>query len=334
MSYTSKFGVISQSDFSPSSILQNPHVQTILPKYLIKIATPAFVFERVTTPDKDFVDLAWMMPANTKNLKGVVVLFHGLQGSCESHYIQHLVAALKKANFGAVLMHFRGCSKEPNLTPKAYHSGAIFDPEFIIPLVKRRYPSLPLLTVGFSLGGNMLMKLITARSDLPIEASVCVSAPLDLSASSLAINRGFSRVYQWHLMKSMKSNLIKKMALVDMQSALHIGSKDVASMRTFEEFDNDVTAVLHGFVDAKDYYTKCSALKDLPLIKHPTLILHAADDPFMNQDVIPSATLINRHVAYELSQFGGHVGFLNNIWGTNRLWLPSRITQFFNEILC
>ena len=327
------FGRLVEASFKPAPWLKNAHLQTILPKFVLSTPRIQFVNERVTTPDQDFIDLAWAMPGEASTLKATVVLFHGLEGSAESHYITHLVSALLTHNIGCVVMHFRGCSGEPNLRPIAYHSGATFDAEFIIPFVKSRYAHLPLFAVGFSLGANMLMKLMAKRDDLPIQASVCVSAPLDLAASSNTMQRGFARLYQYHLLKSMKRNLLHKMQLVDMSQCLAVSAQEIAAMRTFYEFDDRITAILHGFNDANDYYKQCSALPDLPLIKKPTLILHAQDDPFMDATVIPHPSLINRHVAYELSQYGGHVGFINGMSGSNKFWLATRIPQFLREYL-
>lgn len=338
MTHKTRFGDITHSSFNPSSLLRNKHMQTIFPKYAIKAKKLPLVRERISTPDNDFIDVDWMLPNLPAPPRAIVVLFHGLEGSSQSHYIQHLLSELKQRNIAAVVMHFRGCSGESNLTTKAYHSGATFDPLFFIPLVKKRYPSLPLFTAGFSLGGNMLMKLLASdeykAQTKTIRASVCVSAPLNLSASAKAINDGFARVYQAHLMKSMKRNLLEKMDKVDFSDTLKVSKTVIATMRTFREFDEHITAPLHGFLGADDYYSRCSAIYDLPKITTPTLIIHAADDPFMNKDVIPSKKLISPYLAYELNEYGGHVGFLTNLFGINKLWLPSRIGDFFEEQLC
>lgn len=331
--FETRYGQIAPAKFTPSDWLKNPHLQTILPKFVIAEPNISFIHERIATPDADFIDLAWSIPDQKVALKGIVILFHGLEGSSRSHYIKHLVSTLNAAGFGSVVMHFRGCAGEPNLTPRAYHSGATFDPEFIVPIVKARYQKLPLFAVGFSLGGNMLMKLMARHAYLPIAASVCVSAPLDLAASSCAMQVGFSKVYQWHLMKSMKANLLRKMQTLDISSYVKVNQADILHMKTFVEFDDHVTSVLHGYKDADDYYRQCSALKDLSRIQKPTLIIHAEDDPFMDKQVIPTPDLINQHVAYELSSYGGHVGFLQSIYGDRKLWLPDRITHFLSEFV-
>jgi len=333
-SVKTKFGRISAANFKPKPWLQNAHVQTVLPKMLVRSPQVNYINERIKTPDSDFIDLAWAMPHKSVNVRGIAILFHGLEGSSQSHYIKHVIFELNAIGLGCVVMHFRGCSGEPNLTPIAYHSGATFDAQFLVPIIKARYADKPLFAVGFSLGGNMLMKLMAHHAYLPIKASICVSAPLNLAASSAAIQVGFSRVYQWHLMKSMKRNLLTKMQTVDMTASLKVSSADIAKMTTFFEFDEHITSVLHGFRDANDYYEKCSALHDLVLIDKPTLILHAKDDPFMDDRVIPGPPLINKHVAYELSEFGGHVGFLESLSARSKLWLPQRITHFLSEFLC
>lgn len=324
------FGRSRISSFVTPISLSNAHIQTIFPKFVLKYERNRYVRERVKTSDDDFIDLDWKLPSNMNSL---VVLFHGLEGSSRSHYIEYMVSTLHANRIGSVVMHFRGCSGEPNLQPISYHSGATFDAEFVIPLVKSRYPSIPLFAVGFSLGGNMLLKLISKQSNIPIQACVSVSAPLDLLASSEAINFGFSRFYQNHLMTSMKANLLKKMEKVDLSGILQIGKTEIKRLKTFREFDQHITSVLHGFDGADDYYLKCSAIFDLNKISKPTLIIHALDDPFMDERVIPDASQLNKNTAYEYSIRGGHVGFLKALSGQSRLWLPERICAFVLEQL-
>ncbi len=328
--FETQFGKITEAAFLPSSPFRNAHLQTLYPKLFLNQIEIDYVRERIKTPDDDFVELSWH---HVSLPKGMVIIFHGLEGSDQSHYVKHLVKACAANNLSTVVMHFRGCGSEVNLQPISYHSGATFDPLFIIPMLKKQYPHLPLFATGFSLGGNMLIKLLAEHEDLPIEAAVCVSAPLNLEASSKSINMGFSKVYQWHLMKSMKRNMITKMSKIDMSSHLSITSEDIKALSTFRQFDDHITSKLHGFLDAQDYYKKCSALPLLQSIKFPTLVLHAKDDPFMNADVIPETNKISDHVAYELSQFGGHVGFTQDSLRGHSLWLPHRIISFVEEFL-
>lgn len=325
-----RFGKIQEVDFKPNIGLRNPHIQTIYPRYFVPKPKVDYCRERINTPDNDFVDLDWALQDNRK---AMVIIFHGLEGSSQSHYVRHLTNHLLSQDYSVVVMHFRGCSGEINKQAIAYHSGAIFDPEFIVPIVKQRFPNIPLFAIGFSLGGNMLMKLMANRHFLPIDAAVCVSAPLDLKSSAQRINLGFSRIYQRHLLKSMKQNMAKKMACIDMSPWIKFDAKKLQTISTFWQFDNAITGPIHGYKNAQDYYKKCSALPDLVYINKPCLIIHAKDDPFMDNNVIPPTTQINRYIAYELSEYGGHVGFMENLGGANNLYLPSRISAFLNELV-
>lgn len=321
-----KFGACTEIDFAPPVLLRNKHLQTILPKFFLRTADIEYLNERVTTPDGDFVDLSWAL---TESMQAIVVIFHGLEGSAQSHYVRDVVETLHKHNYGAVVMHFRGCSNEANLRAISYHSGATFDPEFIVPLVKQRYPSLPFFALGYSLGANMLVNLLAKRPDLGIDAAVCIAAPLNLRASSEVIDSGFSRVYQWYLMKSMKQKALAKFDII--KPHISVDRNEIANMRSFREFDEALTSLLHGFSGADDYYHKCSGLGVLEQITTPCLIVHATDDPFMDDRVMPQSSSLNQYVAYEYSKYGGHVGFLQHMFGGDKTWLPIRVSSFFNE---
>jgi predicted alpha/beta-fold hydrolase len=332
--FKSKFGKVVSSTFNAPSWARNAHVQTIWPRYMIKKPELNTANERISTPDGDFLDIAWCMPDNilTKNAKGVVVIFHGLEGSVNSHYARHLINRLKDDGFIVALMHFRGCSHELNMTPRAYHSGETADPMQTILHVKKRYPALPIFAIGYSLGGNMLLKLLSETAGQKIIcAAIAVSAPLLLAECALRMQRGFSRLYQYYLLNSMKDNLLAKMQRFDMQSVLNINESKVKTLSTFREFDQDVTSRLHGFDGADDYYAHCSAMPMLKYITTNTLVLHSKDDPFMTEAVVPNDNQLSNTVAYELSERGGHVGFLHGTPFSPKLWLQERISQFLEE---
>jgi predicted alpha/beta-fold hydrolase len=332
--FKSTFGKVVPSAFKAPSWARNAHVQTIFPRFLVKKPELNIANERIETPDGDFLDIAWCLPENRppQSAKGVVVVFHGLEGSVNSHYARHLIKRLSDDGFIVALMHFRGCSHEVNLTPKAYHSGETVDPMQTINHAKARYPNLPVFAVGYSLGGNMLLKLLSDTAGQKIlSAAVAVSAPLLLAECALRMQRGFSRLYQYYLLKSMKSNLYNKMKRIDMRHLLSINEREVKSIATFREFDQEVTSQLHGFDGADDYYAKCSAMPMLKNITTKTLVLHAKDDPFMTEAVVPSDLQLSKSVAYELSEKGGHVGFLQGTPFAPKLWLQERISQFFHE---
>jgi hypothetical protein len=230
-------------------------------------------------------------------------------------------------------MHFRGCSGEINRRPRAYHSGETADPQHCIEWIKASYPQAKLFAAGFSLGGNMLLKLLGEQHNSAIAAAVSVSAPIQLSASAYAINRGIAKRYQSHLLKTMQQNLSLKMQSIDMRPHLALRADEVKNLTTFRSFDEHVTSRLHGFEGADDYYANASAMRFLKNINTPTLVLHAADDPFMDERVIPNTSQLSTSIAYELSHHGGHVGFVYGTLRTPRLWLPERIVSFFQEYL-
>jgi predicted alpha/beta-fold hydrolase len=325
-----QFGKIRQASFTPPWWASNAHAQTIYPKFFLGTPDISFIHQRIDTPDGDFLDLALNIP---ESATAIVLLFHGLEGSKDSHYIRHLSYELAQMGIASVVMHFRGCSGEVNKMPRAYHSGEVTDAQHTINWITQRYSHLKLFTVGFSLGGNMLLKLLSQPHQFPIEAAVSVSAPINLAASADTINRGFARAYQAHLLKSMKTTLLAKMQMMDMSAYLALNEEQIRQLNSFQAFDQHVTSQLHGFADAADYYQRASALPDLHKVNTPTLLLHAADDPFMDSRVIPSEDQLSPTLAYELSQAGGHVGFLGGTLRTPKLWLPQRITQFISEYL-
>jgi len=323
------FGDILPSPFVPARFYSQRHIQTIWPKYFLNSPTLNTKQERITTPDNDFLDLNWLMPQKPK---AIVLALHGLEGCIHSHYIKHLFSHLYSLNIGAVLMHFRGCSGETNKQPKAYHSGEVDDPYFALQLIQSRYQGLPIYAVGFSLGGNALLKLLAAFQPT-LNGCVAVSSPINLKASSVAINKGFSKVYQRHLLKSMKQKFINKMQSVDMSEYINVNEKQVAAFDSFFDFDEHLTAPLHGYAGANDYYKRASAKPDLHLINTKTLILHAEDDPFMDGQVIPQKEELSPSVAYELAEKGGHVGFMQRRSGKLCSYIPHRIASFIEELL-
>ncbi|MCS3454822.1 putative alpha/beta-fold hydrolase [Aeromonas sp. BIGb0405] len=320
--------MLTESHFRAPWWARNPHLQTILPKWLRRRPV-RYVAERFELPDGDFVDLAWSGPISTDN-RPLLVLFHGLEGSVESHYARGMLQHLQQRGEEAVLMHFRGCSGEPNRLLSAYHSGAIEDALALLAELARRFPGKPLLAVGYSLGGNMLVNLLARACPPALKAAAVVSAPMRLDACAHRVNQGFSKVYQRYLLGTMRAHLLSKLA-VHPQAAAHFRAGDIKGIRTLYQFDQQVTAPLHGFESADHYYQCCSGLPLLSQIAVPTLILHAADDPFMTHEVIPQAEHLSPSVQYELSQQGGHVGFVYGSPWRPRFWLEERISQWLGE---
>lgn len=295
---------------------------------------PKLEHEKFILSDGDFVDIAWHKKKDSQTNTPIVILFHGLTGSYKSPYIRGMMQALAKNGYKTVLMHFRGCYKEINNLPRAYHSGETGDAKEFIASLQQRFPKAPLYAVGYSLGGNMLLKLLgELKEKTPFKAAISVSAPMQLHVAADVVSTGFSRLYQKQLMDSLKRSLVRKYEKHDMQSILNFKQENIKNLKTFWEYDGIYTAPIHGFSSAEDYYTKCSSRQFIKDIHTRTLIIHSSDDPFMDDRVLPSKVDVPLSVTLELSKYGGHVGFIEGSFFKPDYWLEKRALEFFNNAL-
>jgi len=308
-------------DFTPARWLANPHIQTLWASTLRPTVPLKTQRERIELADGDFVDLDW----GTKQEGPVAIVFHGLEGSSRSGYVRGIMNAIQAAGWRTAVMNFRGCSGEANRLPRSYHSGDTGDINYVLQLIKQRYPDQPLVAIGYSLGGNALLKWLgETGADNFLDAAVAVSVPFDLDCAATTLrNSGFG-IYQNHLIKRLKATVKNKSHLLS-----NIINLDRAyAANNFHEFDDAVTAPLHGFKDVHDYYSRSSSRQYIPGIVTPTLIIHADDDPFMDSRSIPQSHEIPSSVRFELSMHGGHVGFIDN----KGYWLERRIPTFLNAL--
>ncbi|MAX33762.1 hypothetical protein SAMN05216571_103203 [Onishia taeanensis] len=318
------------ADFRPARGLANRHLQTLLPR-MLPAPRLAFDTEIVNLPDGDFVELAWGRPAPVAEDAPLFILFHGLEGSIKSPYAKGLMATAARLGWRSVLMHFRGCGKAPNRLPRAYHSGDTADAYWVLSQLAKRYPKAMKVAAGVSLGGNMLTKLVAEQGGdgLDLAGAIVISAPLDLAASADALNHGFAKVYQRHLLKDLKRKITAKMRLGPLPVTLT--PHQLKELDTFWAYDNEVTAPLHGFSSASDYYARASAGRLLGNIELPMLMLHAADDPFMPADLFESLPTPADSVRVEIAKHGGHVGFIESHHGRPRSWLLRRVARQLDD---
>lgn len=318
--------MITHSDFRPPVWLRNPHFQTLW-AYTVRSRIKIDVRrERVELPDGDFIDLDW----NTCDSGPIVIILHGLSGSIKSHYAKSTLRALGRCGMRGVLMNFRGASGEPNRLPRGYHGGETGDLSTVIETLRRREPGTPIAAVGFSLGGNVLLKWLGEQGeDCPARAAVAVSVPLDLDLTTVRLTRGFSRLYQRHILNCLKRDMRIKSRVID----LPFDMQKLAQVTSFRQFDDLITAPLHGFRNAAEYYKRCSARRYLGDIARPTLILHALDDPFIPPSVLPYESELTPQTTVELSRHGGHVGFIEEAIADKKGWLETRITDYLNHHL-
>jgi len=322
------------SAFKASFGMKNKHIQTLYQTFFRKKENIQFEIEKFNLSDGDFLEAYWHYTKYIQTTAPIVIIFHGLTGSYKSPYINGIMNALAKAGYNSVLMHFRGCATNINLLPRSYHSGETTDALEFINALKQRFYNTKLFAVGFSLGGNMLLKLLgELQKNSPLSAAVCISPPMQLDICANAINQGISKVYQRRLVNDLNKSLIKKYAINDMKSLIGIKKEDVKKIKTFWEFDGLYTAPIHGFDSTQDYYTRCSSRQFLKDIHTPTLIIHSSDDPFMHADIIPTKEELSKNVILELSEYGGHVGFIEGSFFKPRYWIDTRVIDFFDGIL-
>jgi predicted alpha/beta-fold hydrolase len=338
--------------------LPGGNLQTIWPAVAARRTdgpAPHYRRERWSTPDGDFVDVDWLLPDSASGRLAVsaanpsssphpagvpaspqpteastqplLVLFHGLEGSSRSHYAHAFADVAARHGLAFAVPHFRGCSGELNLAPRAYHSGDYEEIGWILQRLREHHAG-PVLAVGVSLGGNALMRWAGEQQEdaaRAVAAIASVCSPLDLAAGGHAIGRGFNRlVYTTMFLRSMKPKALRKWTqhpgLFDREALL--------AARNLYEFDNIFTAPLHGFRDTEDYWARASAKPHLARIRVPALALNARNDPFVPAASLPSAGQVGEHVTLWQPRQGGHVGFPSGGWPGHVLAMPQAVTAW------
>lgn len=314
------------SPFRSAWWLPSPHGQTLWPA-LVRRRRSRVRVQRLELPDGDFLDLAW----NGVERGPLVLMIHGLEGSVESHYIPALMGECARRGWRAALVHLRGCSGEHNRLTRRYHAGETGDIDFVVRKLRNEQPEGPIAAIGFSLGGNMLLKWLgeTGR-DTPLAAAVAISVPFDLEMSVRALERGWGRLYQWYLLRALKRSTLDKFSC----RPAPFDVPTLTQVRTLFEFDDLITAPLHGFEGAHDYYRRMSCRPYLRNIAAPTLIVQAADDPMVPASTLPEPSELSQPTRMELSATGGHVGFVATRFPARPVYfLDQRLPDFLAPYL-
>lgn len=314
-------------DFRPAWWLPGGHLQTLWASLLRRAPRLRLRRELLELPDGDQLELCW----SGAGAGPIVLVLHGLEGSVRSPYAAAILAAIARCGWRGALMHFRGCGGSLNRLPRSYHSGDTGDLGWVLERLARREPDTAMAAVGYSLGGNALLKYLGEQGDRsPLQAAVTVSVPFVLDDCARRLERGLSRIYQHYLIGSLRAKTEAKFRVLDAPVPL----PPLETLRSFRAFDDAVTAPIHGFRDVDDYYERSSSRPYLGRIRVPTLILHARDDPFMTPACVPAPGELADCVDLELYPGGGHVGFVaGRIPGLARYWLEPRITDFLGERL-
>ena len=325
--------------FTPAFGLGNPHMQTLWGPLWRTKPVLDHQRERLWLDDGDFLDLDWYGVPTA--CSPIVVVLHGLTGSSGSHYVLGQQKALAAQGWTSVAVNWRGCSGEPNLLARSYHSGASEDLAAAVAHLRTQHPTAPLFAVGYSLGGNVLLKYLgESGAGSGLQGAVAVSVPFRLDQCADRIGQGFSKVYQAHFMREMLAYLKDKHRQFQhdsRQEALtalaKIGAiKTLGKMRTFWEFDDRVTAPLNGYQSVDDYYRRASSRYFLGAIETPTLIIQSEDDPFVFKHSIPETSELSACTELELHTKGGHVGFVEGSPRTPRYYLERRIPQWLASL--
>jgi hypothetical protein len=314
--------------FLPAAWAVGPNAQTLVARVSRSPFGPAYTRERLVTPDGDFLDLDW--GADPSPEAPIVLVLHGLEGSSDRRYVRSVCRGLLAAGIRPAALNFRGCSGTPNRTARSYHSGETSDPGWVLARLRERYPDRRFGALGVSLGGNVLLKLMGERDDggaESLDAAVAMSVPYDLSAGCDLLERtAWGRLYTRYFLRSLQTKVRLKRSLLE---ATDLDLDAVLAATTIRQFDDSLTAPLHGFRDSTEYYAESSSAAYLRRVRVPTLLLHAVDDPFLPPESIPVAQArANPRLHLELQTSGGHVGFLEGSPWRPRLWADEEAVRF------
>ena len=316
--------------YRPAPWLPGPHAMTIFASVARPTPRPAWRRERWELPDGDFLDVD-RLPSPVPEAP-LAVLCHGLEGSSRAPYVRGLAAALAGHGFGIAALNFRGCSGEPNRLPRFYHSGETGDLDHAVRRLAAERPGRPLVAAGFSLGANVVAKYLGERGEaLPPElrAAAVVSVPWDLSASARALDGpgAMARLYRERFLRRLRRKAIEKEA----RFPAALDAAAAARAVTVVGFDDAVTAPLHGFASAADYYARCSAARFLHGVRRPLLAINALDDPMVPRGCMPAAGSFPGQVRFETTARGGHVGFVEGTPWRPRYWAEARVAEWLRE---
>lgn len=320
-----------QEPFFPAPGLGNPHTQSVW-GHLTRSALPKlpFVRERLTTPDDDVLELFSLDLEDDD--RPIMLLLHGLEGGLNSYYVHRQGRLFHQAGWSVALMCFRSCGLEMNRGPRLYHMGDTADPIFVAETLAERWPGRRIDIIGVSLGGSVLGNwLADAGEAVPEEigAAAIISPPFDPTACAPFLASQLHGAYVYHFLRSLTPKaLIKATQYPDLLDA-----EVIRRCRSFRTFDNAVTAPLHGFIDAEDYWRRVACGRKLHKIRVPTLVAAAEDDPFSPAASIPYADMaISPWLLPLITSQGGHVGFVGGTLRRPEYWLDAQLLRFFRTL--
>ncbi|MBP7183901.1 MAG: alpha/beta fold hydrolase [Saprospiraceae bacterium] len=319
------------SSYNPNFLLsKSAHFQTIYPSIFRKLKKN-FTRERLNTPDDDILDIEWLKSSKVNNK--LIIGLHGLESSALAPYVANTLCYFNENGWDAISMHNRGCSGELNHKPHAYHSGYTGDLAFLIDHVASLYPNYEtIVLVGYSMGGNLMLKYIGEKSNklLPnIKTAVAISVPFDLDECGKQISKWYNMLYLWNFLLPMKQKLKDKLKIYPD----FVNWDDIKHARNFEQFDNAYTAPIYGFANAQDYYEQASCKNYIDRIEIPFLVVNALNDPILTKSCYPYEKAAQSNNFYlETPKYGGHLGFIQKST-EGYYWHDARIFDFVTNTI-
>ncbi len=316
---------IIHSSYQPPLSLRNGHLSTIYPTLFRRLGSPSTDRERLELPDGDFIDLDW----SDRKYSRLAIIGHGLEGESSTKYMRGMSLALRRRSWDTLAWNCRGCSGEPNRLLRSYHSGVSDDLGHVIDhAISKGYQSVAL--IGFSLGGNIVLKYLGEQGSKlhpEVKAGVAFSVPCDLTSSSLRLADWDNKIYMSRFMNGLKEKIIQK----DNKFPGKLNLAGIKRIKNFKQFDDRFTAPLNGFIDARDYWVRASSKPHLENIQIPSLLVQAANDPFLPEPCFPrKIAKASKSLHLEIPRHGGHVGFISR---GSEYWSERRCAKFIEEVI-
>ncbi len=311
--------------YQPTLFFKNRHVNSIYTAMCRPHRVEPYLREKIDTPDGDFILLDWakQTPANRK----LAILLHGLEGDTHRPYMGSMIRRLRQLGFDALGINYRTCGGEINRTPTTYHSGWTADLHFMVQQLEQSAQYEQIVLVGFSAGGNIVLKYAGERGEAIsplISHVVALSTPCDLASCCEVIKKSFNRVYEEHFMHSLRKKAYAKAA----QFPEIFDLEKIRKAKHFSDFDKEMTCKTFGFSTPADYYREASSRFYLPHIRVKSLLINAADDPFLSPECYPTEVAAQNDFFYlHIPRYGGHLGF----WGEDNnhfLWSDHQTAAF------
>ena len=329
-SQSKPFSTSNELEFLPAWWPPEAHSQTLWNARVRRVPSVNLLEETLELPDQDFLEWFWLKDTYEASAEvPTILILHGLEGCARSNYVQDLMRQLSSLGWRAGVKQYRNCGEKPNRLAQSYHAMRWQELDWTVENLRGRFPEAPIGVVGFSIGGSILLNWLGQNEIKNIVAACAISVPYKLAPCADRLNQGFSKIYQTYLMGRLKRSAVRKRDLL--KDALGLSDlSQINKLNTLWEFDDLLTAPLHGFKNVHDYYEKASCRQYLKSVQVPALLVHALDDPFMVPEVVPQASEFSELIQTAIVPVGGHVGFVSGSFpGKEWSWLSQIVPSFF-----